>query len=149
MIEIIKPKKEIFNLFDSIKKDVSKILDNISIELIGSLAVPMIGKKEIDILIQTNDIEDTQDKLKNIGFSKGPIINKEGFCINRDNDIVIEAHIVEFNDTKVKQYHNTIKRLQEDNKLREEFEKLKISLNGLELDEYKIKKNKFFKENKL
>jgi len=149
IITIIEPSKKVYGLFDHIKGKISNILPNSKIELIGSFAVPMKGKKEIDILIQTENVEQAQNSLKSLNFSKGPIIKEEGFCINRDNDIIIESHIVPFNHKKTRMYRKMIKNLQENPEIREKFEKLKTGLEGESSKRYKDEKAKFIQENNL
>ena len=83
-----------------VKKEIKKILPKCKIKLIGSLAVPMKGKKEMDILIQTNNVEQAQNILKEKGYKKGPIANQEGFCRNYNYQVIIELHIIPFKHKK-------------------------------------------------
>lgn len=146
---IIEPSKELFDLFGKIKQEILTINPDLVIELTGALSVPMKGKKEMDILIQTNNVQSTQNKLIPIGFSKGPINNGEGFCRNRKYEVIIELHILPFNHKKIKLYRQITKTLQEDKNLRKSFEALKTSLNGKNIKEYKDAKKIFMKENNL
>ena len=148
IIEIIEPSNKVFKLYDYFESKIKHLLPEVNVRLIGSFAVPMCGKKEIDILIETKNVEETQEKLKEIGFSKGPIIKEEGFSINRQKELVCELHIVPFNHKIIsKVYDKTINALKENKKLRKEYEKLKRSLNGKEESEYKKAKHEFLAKN--
>lgn len=149
IITIIEPSKKIYDLFDHIKEKISNNLPESEIELIGSFAVPMKGKKEIDILIQTENVESAQNFLTKIGFSKGPIIKREGFCINRDHEIIIELHIVPFNHKKIKTYRKLITKFRKNPEIKKRFENLKMAFEGKPAKEYKEAKNEFIKENNL
>ncbi|MBT3395078.1 hypothetical protein HOA59_03285 [archaeon] len=149
IVSIIEPTRELSDLFEQIRIKISSLIPGAKIELIGSLAIPMKGKPEMDILIQTEDVEITQDKLSTINFSKGPIIEEEGFCKNRDYKILIELHIVPFNHKRIHKYKQLIKLLQENEKLKKSFEKLKLSYEGKSIKEYKVAKNLFMEENNL
>jgi GrpB-like predicted nucleotidyltransferase (UPF0157 family) len=147
IIEIIEPSEKIFDLYEHIKEKIMNVLPKANVRLIGSFAVPMCGKKEIDILVEINNIEDAQKSLKKVGFSVGPIIDGEAYLHLKERDIICELHILEPNDKKIKKvYDKTINTLKENKALKESFEKLKRSLNGKTSEEYKRTKQKFIEE---
>lgn len=147
-IEIVKPSKKIFELYDYFEDKIKKALPEAKIRLIGSFAIPMAGKKEIDILIEIEDVENAQNILNKIGFSKGPIIKGEGFLHGRKDGFVCELHVLKPGDERIKKvYYKSINTLKDNKDLREKFEKLKMSLNGKSEKEYKAMKSKFLKEN--
>jgi len=144
VVEIVEPSKEIFELMISIQGEIKEVVSHVKTKPIGSFAVPMCGKKEIDILIETDDVEKAQDLLSEIGFGKGPIVKGEGFCRKRIGDMICELHIVQPNNKKIKDYDKIIKVFQENKELREEFEDIKRSMNGKLIEEYKQSKKEFF-----
>jgi GrpB-like predicted nucleotidyltransferase (UPF0157 family) len=148
-VTIIKPSKKVFETIENYKKLISEIVSDSKISLIGAFAVPMCGKKDIDILIETNNVKETQEKLKINNFTVGPIIKDEGFCRSKKYDIVCDVHIVTKNHDKIKKYFDLINNLKSDLKLLKKYEKLKKSLNNKTIKEYKENKNKFLKENNL
>ena len=149
IIEIIKPSKKLFSLFDKIKEELLEIIPSSNISLIGSMAVPMKGKKEIDILLETKDVEEAQNLLIDKGFSKGPIIVGEGFSINRNYKVLVELHIVPFGHKKIEIYKQLIDKLKNNKELRKRYEDFKVSCSGFSEKKYKQEKNKFLEKNNL
>lgn len=148
IIEIIEPSKNIFDLYNYFEEKIRKAIPNVKTRLIGSFAIPMCGKKEIDILVEIDDVKRAQIILEKLGFSKGPIIRGEGFSHDRSKDMICELHILPPNDKRIKKvYDKVINTLRENKNLREKFEKLKRSLNGKSEEEYKIAKSNFLAEN--
>jgi GrpB-like predicted nucleotidyltransferase (UPF0157 family) len=148
-VKIIEPTKKLFDLFNDIKKKLLEVFPSSNVSLIGSLAVPMKGKEEIDILLETDNVEEAQNLLVNKGFSKGPIIDGEGFCENNNYDVVIDLHIVSFGHKRIEVYQRTITKIQDNQELREKYENFKESFNGSSAEKYKKEKNKFLAENDL
>ncbi len=149
IVEIIEPSQELFDLYAKFKKEILSVLPNSKVELIGSLAVPMAGKKELDIMVVTKDVKDAQDKLVLKGFPKGPIIDGIGYCRNRKQIVIVELHILPPGHKKIEQYREHVKMLQEDASLRKQFEALKVSLDKTSIENYKKEKSKFMKEHNL
>jgi GrpB-like predicted nucleotidyltransferase (UPF0157 family) len=147
IIEIIEPSQEILDLYNYFQGKIKKNLPKSRIRLIGSFGVPMCGKKEIDILVEVENVEKSHDLLAKNGFSKGPIFNGEGFLHDKKEGILCEVHILEKNDKRIEEvYFKMINKLKKDKLLRERFEYLKKSFNGKNIDEYKKAKSKFLKE---
>ncbi|MDD4353224.1 MAG: GrpB family protein [Candidatus Nanoarchaeia archaeon] len=146
-IKIIEPSKEIFQLINNYKKLIKIILPNAKVTLIGSFAVPMCGKEEIDLLIETDNVKEAQKLLGKHGFGIGPIINGEGFCKSNNYGIVCDLHIVSKGHKNIKKYFDVITNLKENPKILKKYEELKKSLDGSTEEFYKKAKNKFLKEN--
>jgi len=127
LVKIISPSEEVYDTFEKYKKIIKSVLPDANILLVGSFAIPMRGKEEFDILIETSDIEETREILVTKGFSKGPIIGEEGFMHCRLYPIMCDARIVKHDSKLIQQYLKLIKRLQENNPLRKEYEELKES----------------------
>ncbi len=149
IIKIITPSKEIFDLIEDYKRIVKNALPKANITLIGSFGVPMCGKEEIDLLVETDDVKESQLILNKNGFGIGPIVEGEGFSINKKYDITCELHIVPRGHKKIRAYLSLIKKLQNDKTLLEKYELLKWSLNGKSKEIYKLKKNDFLVKHNL
>ena len=83
IVKIIEPSKEIFELIAFYKKLIQKALPNCKITLIGSFAIPMCGKEEFDLLIEVDDVKNSQRLIKENSQNRigiGPIVDGEGFC---------------------------------------------------------------------
>jgi len=149
IIEIIEPSEDLFILFEQIKKNLNEIIPSAEISLIGALAVPMKGKKEMDILIVTDSVAEAQNKLSDMGYSRGPIVDGEGFCKNDNYKVEISLHIVPPKHKRIQVYFKTIEKLQKDDILRKKYEEFKMDFNGSSINEYKRAKNKFLIDNNL
>jgi GrpB-like predicted nucleotidyltransferase (UPF0157 family) len=152
--------KKAKNLFEKHKKIIFSLLSdvdkNLKIKLVGSQAVPMIGKAEIDLLIMTNaDILTMQKCLEKKGYGRGPIEKegskkeKVGYMRKTDDGIIIELHILSPNHENVKKMKKLVNFFRNNAKKREKLEELKISFKGKPEDEYREAKINFFKNNNL
>jgi GrpB-like predicted nucleotidyltransferase (UPF0157 family) len=146
IIKILEPSKEIFKLINDYKKLIKSILPNTKVTLIGSFAVPMCGKEEIDLLIETDNVNEAQELLGNHGFQIGPIVKDEGFCKSNKYGIVCDLHVVSKGHKNIKKYFDLIINLKENPKILKEYEKLKWSLEGSNEEIYKKSKNDFLKK---
>lgn len=153
LIKIIKPSPEIFKIINFYKKLVKNIIPNSKITLIGSFAIPMCGKEEFDLLVETDDVKKTQELIqkKSSGrFGIGPIIDEEGYCRSKKKyGIICELHIINKGNKKIKGYLNLVNKLKLKPNLVKKYEKLKMSLDDSTEDRYKKEKDKFLKENGL
>lgn len=152
-VKIIEPSKEIFQIIDYYKKIVKKALPKSKVTLIGSFAVPMCGKEEFDLLVETDDIKKAQHVIKEKGkgrFGIGPVVRDMGFCRSKKRfGIICELHIVPKEYKKSKNHFKIIKKLKSNPELLKKYEDFKRSLDGYTLDRYKKEKNKFLMENNL
>lgn len=148
-IKIIEPSKEIFQLIDNYKLLIKDILPNSKLTLIGSFSVPMCGKEEIDLLIETDNVKEAQELLGKNGFGIGPIVNGEGFCKSNKYGIACDLHLAPKGHKNIKKYFDLITKLKENPKILKKYEDFKKSLGGSAEEIYKKAKNKFLKENNL
>jgi GrpB-like predicted nucleotidyltransferase (UPF0157 family) len=148
IVNIIKPSKRIKELYLEKKIELEKTISNSKITLIGSFAVPMCGKKEIDILLETNNVQESLTLVGNLGYSLGPIIEGEGFAVKKVEGFDFEIHLLPHNHPKIRKvYMKVVHMLQDDEYLRKKYERLKWEFDGKNTKEYKIAKNKFLSEN--
>ncbi|MFT4311001.1 MAG: GrpB family protein [Candidatus Woesearchaeota archaeon] len=153
LVKIIKPSKEIFEKIDEYKEIVKQILPDSKIELIGSLAIPMIGKEEFDLLVEVDDVlksQKTIEEKRSDLFGIGPIIDDEGYVRSKKKfGIICELHLLPRNHNKITNYKNYVRKLKENKEVRLEYENLKLSLNGKEMKYYRQQKKEFIKKYKL
>jgi len=136
-------------IFKKYEKIIKKTLLISRINLIGSMAVPMKGKEEIDILVEVENIEESQELLFKIKFGKGPIVNGTGYLRDYRFNIECEVHLVKFDDPKVKKTLVLVDKLQKNIFLKKQFEEFKLNCDGISRDEYRKKKRDFLKNNGL
>jgi len=152
-IRIIGPSEEVFELIDFYKTIVKNALPKAKITLIGSFAIPMCGKEEFDLLVETGDVRNAQKLIQEKGrgrFEIGPIVGGEGFCRSKKRfGIICELHIVPKEHKKIEVYLDLINKLKSKPEIVRKYEKLKWALNGSTEEAYKKEKSKFLKENNL
>lgn len=134
------------DIFEKYKKIILNIIPDLYIELIGSAAVPMNGKKEIDILIIADNYEEVQQKLHEDGFGKGPVEGTIAYLRDYRFGIEAEFHIMHSNTKKIEQARALVELLKKDKKLRKDFEEFKRSCDGISRAEYRKRKTEFLKK---
>ncbi len=135
---------EIFNKY---KTEILKLLPEAKIELIGSAAVPMKGKRELDILVESSNKENAQKKLIKNGYEEGPVFEDTSYVKDFRYGIECEVHIMNKGDKKINEIKFLISKLKKDKKLRDKFEKFKESCESLDIREYRKRKAIFLKSN--
>jgi GrpB-like predicted nucleotidyltransferase (UPF0157 family) len=118
---------EIYRIY---KRMIMSKFPKLKIWLIGSAAVPMKGKREIDILIETDNVEKCKNALKKIGFSKGPTIDCVGYLRDYRFHLQGEFHVVGKKSKKTKEYLNFVDNLKKNKKLKNNLEKCKEKYSG-------------------
>lgn len=155
IMKIINPSKEIFEIIDYYTNLIQKILPKSKITLVGSLAVPMCGQEEFDLIIEIDENKDilrTQELIakNNERFGIGPIEKEVGYCRSkRKYGIICELHIVHSDNKKIKRCKNMVKKLQENKELRQEYEALKVSFDRKEKEDYRKAKSDFIQKKRL
>lgn len=157
VVHIIDPSPEIIEKAESYMTMLREILSDATITLIGSLAVPVCLKDEMDVLVEIEpdqDIALVQEKIKKETgemFHVGPIEDEEeGFMRSKKKyGVRCELHIIHKGDSRGDRYRELVSKLQSDPGLAKQYDAFKRSLNGLPLDEYKTEKLRFLRENQL
>lgn len=143
-IQIIEPSEKIFSLSKRVQSKIKRILPESKTRLIGSFAIPVCGKKEIDILIEVNNVEEASKILSKNGFKQGPKIKTESFMTCFEEGMDCDLHVLPYEDKHIaKVYDKVINYFKENEDKRKEFDNFKRSLNGLPEEEYKRKKGEF------
>lgn len=144
IIEIIEPSEKIFKMSDKMQKRIKKILPNSKTRLIGSFAIPVCGKKEIDILIEVDNVEEASNLLEKEGFKKGLKVKNEIFFSYFEEEIQYDLHVLPQGDNHIRKvYDKVIDYFKKNEDKRIEFDNFKRSLNGLSPEEYKKRKGEY------
>lgn len=154
IIKIIEPTEEVFEAVNFYIELVHNIIPKSKITLIGSLAIPICTKNEMDIMVEVEPDQDIHKILEQITnssndrFYSGHVVDNEGFVRSKKKyGIRCELHILHNNDERVARYLEQVKRFKSDTELTKKYETLKQSMNGKTETEYKEAKNVFFREN--
>ena len=154
IIQIIEPTKEVLERADFYVNLIRRILPNAVVTLIGSLAIPVCVKNEIDVLIEIGadeDIQAVQEKIRDESpdiFGVGPIENGEGFSRSKKkHGLICELRILHKGDARIKRYFEQVRRFKSDSCLAKKYVDLKRSLDGVSSNIYKEAKSRFFQEN--
>ncbi|MDD4803636.1 MAG: GrpB family protein [Candidatus Pacebacteria bacterium] len=144
---VIEPNIEIQNLQEKLLSELSSLLPNSHIELVGAMAVPMIGRPEIDIMIISEDIENDSFKLVNEEYVQGPVEKGISYLKKMQDDIEVGIQIMSPDNNMINIHRNIILKLRENESLRNKYEEFKKTLSGLSRDEYKKQKSAWIREN--
>lgn len=154
---IIEPTREIQEKAGAYMELLQKILPSSKITLIGSLAIPVCIKNEMDILVEVSAAEDIlniQERIRSESggdlFGVGPIVDGEGFSrTKKKHGVICELHILHTGDPRIQKYLYRNQRFASDPPLAKAYDQLKRSFAGKPMAEYKQAKREFFTENNL
>lgn len=154
IIKIIEPTEEVFKAVNFYIELVHNIIPESKITLIGSLAIPICTKNEMDLMVEVEPNQDINKILEQITnnsndrFYSGLFVDNEGFVRSKKKyGIRCELHILHNDDERVRKYLEQVNRFKSDAELTKRYETLKQSMNGKTEAEYKEAKNVFFREN--
>jgi len=150
-VKIVEPTEDVFEKASYYIELVKSTLPNASVTIIGSLAVPICIKNEIDLLVEISeneDIAEIQNKIieRNSDiFNVGLLVNGEGFNRSKKkHGLICELHILHKGDPRIIKYFDYVERLKSDAALLKRYDDLKRSLDGVPMSEYKEAKSIFF-----
>lgn len=141
------PSSEIFKVQDDSIKEIESLLPSARIEAVGAMAVPMMGREELDILVISEDITSSAEKLEEIGFKIGPFVNEIQFMKKMVGSIEVALQVMLPENRMIGTHKKILELLRSDDELRHRYELFKQTLSGLTREEYKKKKNDWLKEN--
>jgi len=144
---IIKPSEEIFNIQQEKLKEIKDLLPDSSIEAVGAMAVPMVGRPELDILVISEHIEEDSKILVEHGYKQGPVVENTSFLKMMVGGVEVAVQIMSPENETINVHRNIISVLRENNELRNRYEEFKKTLSGLTREEYKKKKSEWIEEN--
>ena len=146
---IIEPSVEIKSLQENLVLELSELLPHSHIELIGAMAVPMVGRSEIDIMILSKRVKEDSEILVNKGYNQGPVENAISYLKKMQGDVEIGVQIMSPDNKMINIHRNIISKLQNNEALRKSYEDFKRSLSGLTPEEYKKQKGVWIEKNLL
>ena len=144
---IIEPNEDILELQKNSISDVKDILFTENVEAVGGMAVPMIGRPELDILVISKDIEGDADKLEAKGFMYRTPDNGAIFLKKKVDGVEVAVQIYSADNPMIEKHRKIIDLMRNNNELRESYEDFKRTLDGMPRDEYKKAKIKWMKQN--
>lgn len=145
---IIEPNEHIFQVQKKYVDTLKRLFPHLIVELIGGMAVPMVGRPELDIMVISKDLEDVSKVIEEkLGLKQGPIEPRQASYLKKIEDGIDVTVQVLFPDNPTIQRHRKILAiLRCNNELRRRYEEYKKTLAGLERQEYRIKKRVWLAE---
>lgn len=144
---IIEPNDHILRIQQEYIEKIQQLLPEAHIEIVGSMAIPMAGRSELDILVISKDIETDSKKIEDTGFLYRTLADNAYYLKKKVEGVDVTVHVM-FKDNKmITIYRKMIELLRSDDILRKRYEEFKWTLNGLARSEYKKKKVDWMKEN--
>ncbi|OHA33166.1 MAG: hypothetical protein A2928_03055 [Candidatus Taylorbacteria bacterium RIFCSPLOWO2_01_FULL_45_15b] len=147
VVAIINPNEEILNLQERSVEEISELLPHSRVELVGAMAVPMVGRPEIDILVISEDVHKDSEILAQHEYKQGSFVDEASFLKRKENGVEIAVQIMSLDNEMIETHRGIISTLRKNDDLRKKYEDFKQSLDGLTIEEYKRKKSTWLKEN--
>lgn len=144
---IVEPNSHIFKIQQQYMEELVRILPNAQIEAVGGMAVPMVGRPELDILVISQDIERDTKKIEEVGFNHRGFADNISYLKKVVEGIDVTVQIMLENNKMIGIHRKVIDLLRRDGVLRKKYEEFKRTLSGLERYKYKEKKVAWMKEN--
>lgn len=141
--------KEIITLANELVTELAKQLPNTEVELVGALAIPMVGKNDVDIMIISNNVKQTAEDIVKLGYSRGPVMNEVSYHIKEIDGFEVGLQVMKPDHIMVFTHRRLIERLKSDENLLTEYTKFKLNYNGHDENEYKEAKGRWLVEHKL
>lgn len=146
---IIDHSPEIETLMSQMLEEVRGAVPNSEVEAIGSMAVPISGKEEIDLMVISNDVASDSLNLVAIGYRQGPVENDISYLKKKVDGIEVDVQVIPCGHKKIETHHNILEKLRSNEDLRRGYEDIKRSLVGSDIKTYRAKKGEWIKENLL
>lgn len=148
-VKIIEPNKEILGKQKDCIRKLKETFPDELVEAVGSMAVPMTGRSEIDIMIvaDKNRHAAISDTLANWGYGKGPVIDGIAYLRKFEEGIEIGIQILPLDHKMIAIHRKILERLRADEKMRHDYSEFKRSLDGQTEEDYKSKKEDWIREN--
>lgn len=115
--------------------------------MVGGMAVPMIGRPELDILVIADDIEGDTKKLEAVGFGHRGFADDASYLKQVVEGVDVTVQIMHEDNKIIAIHRGLVELLRKDESLRKRYGEFKWTLSGLERYEYKRRKIEFLKEN--
>lgn len=144
---ITEPNEIIFRIQNKYFTALKVLFPHLTIELIGGMSVPMIGRPELDIMVISDDLENDSKEVEGIGFTQGSIEpGKASYLKKIEEGVDVTVQILSSDNAMIERHRNILLILRSNHKLRKQYEEFKKTLTGLEKYEYRAKKKEWLKE---
>lgn len=144
---VIEPNEHILDLQREAIEEVKRIISAENVEAVGGMAVPMIGRPELDILVISDDMESDADKLEASGFMYRTPADSSIFLKKKVDGVEIAVQLSSAGNPTIERHHKMVNLMRNDSDLRTRYEAFKQTLVGLSREEYKQKKIEWISEN--
>lgn len=147
--EVFQQDGSLESLQSAILKEVQCILTKSHVEAVGSVAIPMAGRREIDLMVISKDTHFDAQILSSSGYISGPEENNIFYLKKYFDGVEVGVQIIPEGHKMITTHRMIIEKLREDPGLKSSYEKFKLGLSGLSREEYKKQKSAWIKENLL
>lgn len=144
---IVDQSQESFGVQWTQLEKIKSLLPSSQVEAVGALAVPMIGRPEIDLMVISKRVVDDSDILVKNGYKQGPIVDGVSFFKMVVGGFEVAVQIIPLGHKMIAIHRNIIALLQRDGELRKRYEEFKRTLSGLSREEYKREKGGWIDKN--
>lgn len=146
---IVEPNEHISAIAQRYVEIVTTTLPGRHIEMVGAMAVPMVGRPELDILIITDDVEGDAATLETVGFGSRGAGDDALYLKQMVEGVEVTVQIMRPDNALIPMLRGAVRLLRDDHELRNRYEAFKKTLSGLPRDEYKKQKVAWITENVL
>ena len=149
---IISPDSAVESIQAETVRHLAELFPGQTVEAIGSMAVPMEGRPEIDIMIVSESAESVEADAQRLaveGFARGPIEKGIAYLKEMRSGIEIAVQIIPAGHKMIDIHHTILGKLSSDPALRTAYEQFKRTLEGLDKAEYKKRKSRWVEDNLL
>ena len=144
--KIIEPSEEVFRLQRDSLDEVGLLLPDAHVEAVGSMAVPLVGRPELDIMVLSENIAEDSKSLESHGYKQGPVVDGISNLKKVVDGVEVAIQVMSPNHSMVETHRSVITILRSNNELRKKYEDFKKTLSGLSREEYKVKKSRWIQE---
>lgn len=144
---IIEPNDHIFRIQSDYMKIIEDTLPNVHVEAVGGMAVPMVGRPELDIIVISEDVKGDSKKIEGIGFNHRGFADDASYLKKIVDGVDVTVQVMLKDNKLIDRHRKVINLLRSDDSLRREYEEYKRTLSGLDRQEYREKKVAWLKAN--
>ncbi len=148
-IKVIEPSVKIERLQREVIAELSVLLPDSILELIGSMAVPIAGRSEIDVMVISDNPDFNSKLLSEKGYKQGSVVNQISYLSMKRNGIRVDLQIIPANHEQIESHRRILKKLRDNSGLRKKYQEFKKTLDGLSPEEYKKRKSEWIQFNLL
>jgi GrpB-like predicted nucleotidyltransferase (UPF0157 family) len=138
----------ILKVLGDITNELSELLPYSHVEHVGAMAVPIVGRQEIDMMVICfQDVNADAEVLAQHGYTRGATIDDVLFMSKGIDGVEVSVQIMKQGNSMIERHRQFKEKLQSDPALYKRLEDFKWTLDGLTKEEYKKRKDAWMKEN--